>query len=374
MEQFDHVVVGAGIVGLSTALALARRERSVAVVESRTIASGASGGPGMRGVRGNARHLAELALAAEALRLWPGLDDDLGAPTGFERRGGVQLFDSAAVATNGGMRRLEVVRDLQTSRGVASVILDRPELERRLGPLGPEIECGILVEADGVAPQEQATTAFGVAARSAGVRITERCSVGQIIPQERGGAVVRTTYGELAARESVVVCAGVGTREVLSSLGAELPLWDVAFHAYFIEPEHPAVLDLLIGHDSRKLAAKSVPGGRMQVSGFLTAPWDRERGASLARDDFYAESERTFRSVFPAFPAGRIAVTEARLEACSPDGLQLIDRVRGTDVYFAAGWSGHGFATAPAIGPALAEWASTGIRPSILAPFAWPRP
>ena len=99
-----------------------------------------------------------------------------------------------------------------------------------------------------------------------------------------------------------------------------------------------------------------------------------ERGASLADDELFAASERTLRSVLPALPAGRVVAREARREWCSPDGLQVIRRMAyDADVYVAAGWSGHGFATAPAVGPALARWMTSGFRPDVLTPFAWPR-
>jgi glycine/D-amino acid oxidase-like deaminating enzyme len=39
-------------------------------------------------------------------------------------------------------------------------------------------------------------------------------------------------------------------------------------------------------------------------------------------------------------------------------------------VLFATGWSGHGFAIAPATSATLAEWLLTGEKPAELAPFS----
>lgn len=370
MDEFDHVVVGGGIVGVATALALAEDKRRVALLESAELASGASGGPGMRGVRSNARHPAELRLAAAALAMWPTLDGGLGHPTGFERRGGIELFDAETVTVDGGLERLSIRAAMQERLGVPSRVLDRDEVQARLGAIGPSVGYGILVESDGVAPPAQATAAYAAAARGVGVTFLEGWTV-QRLEESMECVVVRADAGTLSAR-SVALCANVGARALVAeSFGSELPLWPVALHAYFLQPEQEWKLPHLIGHDTRPLAAKTVDDGLMQVSGFLKAPWDTVRGASLASDEMFARSERLFREAFPAFPPARIVAREGRRDSFSPDGLQIIDRVPGSRATFvAAGWSGHGFATAPAVGRSLAEWMLTGLRPPLLAPFS----
>lgn len=370
MNDFDHVIVGAGVVGIATALALADAGRSVAVLERREIAGGASGGPGMRGVRSNARHPAELRLAATALKRWSALDARLGHATGFERRGGIELFDAETVAADGGTDRLTIRCAVQSQRGVPSRVLKREELEELLGPIGPAIGYGILVETDGVAPPAQTTAAFAGAARAAGVAFFERRTAVRVSEDGRR-VVVRTDAGDVAA-DSVALCANSGTRALVAeSFGTELPLWQVALHAFFLEPDRPWALPHLIGHDSRPLAAKTVADGLLQVSGYLKAPWDSENEVSLASPEMFARSERLFRETFPSFPPARVAATEGRLESFTPDGLQIIDRVPGSRASFvAAGWSGHGFATAPAVGEALADWMLSGDRPALLAPFS----
>src|SRR5690606_4584417 len=128
-------------------------------------------------------------------------------------------------------------------------------------------------------------------------------------------------------------------------------------HVHFLAPESPWELRRLIGHDSRPLAAKTIADGSVQVSGFLKAPRETGRGTSGTLDRMFARSEQLFRETFPIFPAARTTGRVGIAEAFSPDGLQIIDRVPGTRAtYVAAGWSGHGFATAPAVGRELASW------------------
>jgi sarcosine oxidase subunit beta len=57
------------------------------------------------------------------------------------------------------------------------------------------------------------------------------------------------------------------------------------------------------------------------------------------------------------------------------DGIPIIDRVpQAPDAFFATGWTGHGFAIAPAVAQLLAEWVLTGRAEAALVPFGLARP
>ena len=59
-----------------------------------------------------------------------------------------------------------------------------------------------------------------------------------------------------------------------------------------------------------------------------------------------------------------------RTEAVTPDLIPVIDRIAGADnAFVATGWSGHGWAIAPAAGRLLVEWMRGGGQPPMLAPF-----
>ena len=67
----DYVIVGGGIHGCAVAWELATRGADVLLLEAKSIASGASGGLGERGVRANGRDLRELPLMRLAYDIWP---------------------------------------------------------------------------------------------------------------------------------------------------------------------------------------------------------------------------------------------------------------------------------------------------------------
>ena len=73
----------------------------------------------------------------------------------------------------------------------------------------------------------------------------------------------------------------------------------------------------------------------------------------------------------------KLQVVEAcadRVETSCADGIPIIDRLpEASNVLIACGWTGHGWAIAPAVAPLLAEWVRTGSTPELLRPFALSR-
>ena len=58
----------------------------------------------------------------------------------------------------------------------------------------------------------------------------------------------------------------------------------------------------------------------------------------------------------------------------SPDLTPIVDRVPGIyGAWVATGWSGHGWAIAPAVAQLLAEWIDRRGRPAPLEPFSLAR-
>ena len=66
----EVVIIGGGIYGTSLACQLATAGKTVTLLEASEIASGASGGPGERGVRANGRDIRELPICALSQGLW----------------------------------------------------------------------------------------------------------------------------------------------------------------------------------------------------------------------------------------------------------------------------------------------------------------
>ena len=85
-KRADMVVIGGGIVGVSTAYALAQKGISVVLCEKGQIA-GEQSSRNWGWVRKTGRDEREIPLIAESLRMWEGMNEAVGAETGFRACG-----------------------------------------------------------------------------------------------------------------------------------------------------------------------------------------------------------------------------------------------------------------------------------------------
>ena len=108
----DFLIVGGGVVGMAVAYGLARAGQRVTVLDERDDALRASrGNAGLTWVQGKGIGMPRYAeLSLDAVRAWPAFAEELQARTGvdlqYERRGGVDLCQSAAIRQRRGSRRL----------------------------------------------------------------------------------------------------------------------------------------------------------------------------------------------------------------------------------------------------------------------------
>src|SRR2546422_3193966 len=216
----DVVVVGAGIVGLSTALHLARRGASVTVFDRTGIGAGASGvQPG--GVRQQWGTRVNCLLAGESMRFYADARELLRMrlDPGFRRCGYLFLAHSETA--------LESLREnvsLQNELGIPSRVVaptEAAELVPGLDTAG--VVGGAWCAEDGYFDRPQSLVeAFGA---RADVQIDEVLDV-----REEG--TVRLTRGGEVCADAVVVAAGVDTPRLLP----ELPIRPEARYLFFSDP------------------------------------------------------------------------------------------------------------------------------------------
>jgi sarcosine oxidase subunit beta len=186
---------------------------------------------------------------------------------------------------------------------------------------------------------------------------------------------VSTPADTLTVGRSVIVACNAGVPELLASVGVTVPTFPVVPQVVVTEPAPPGLVRHLIGHAHRRLALKALPDGRLMITGGWLGNWDpqAQRGEVLADqvDANLAEAA----AVFPQLAGVPVGVALAdRVESIAPDMVPVIDRVPGiANAWFATGWSGHGWAIAPAVSELLVEWLLAGERPPALAPFALDR-
>ena len=366
----DYVVIGAGVHGASVAWGLAQAKREVLVLEAETVASGASGGPGERGVRANGRDPRELPLLPLAYERWDELARLVGGSTGYRRLGQLELIER-----EDDVRKAEAQAELQRRHGVPTDLLDSAALRRLEPEVSEAVVAATYCPLDGVADHTATTIALTVAARREGAELREHTKATGL--RTRAGAVVavQTASDEVLVGRGVVIACNTATADLLAPLGVQVPTFSVLPQVLVTEPVDPPPVHHLIGHAHRALAIKVLPDRRLMITGGRLGAWDERGQRGVVDAAQVAASLADAVATFPCLAGVGLSTTVAdRAESVAPDMIPIVDRLPSvSNAYFATGWSGHGWAIAPVVGELLVEWVITGRRPALLAPFALSR-
>ena len=377
---YDYVIVGAGVYGTAVAWELSRRGANVLVLEAETVACGASGGPGKRGVRACGRDVRELPLMRLAYDLWPRLADAIAAPTGYERIGGLHLIERGPDGTDTALASAAARQWLQEQHGISTQLLDRDAVRALEPAVSDDVIAALFCPLDGVADHTATTQGLAHAAQRAGTEIREHTpAVGLVRDGDRVTAVLTAQGERIAVHHSVLLLANTQVPPfVKAHLGITLPAWPMLPQVVVTEPAEPAdsrSLRHLIGHDSRTLAMKPLAGRRVMISGGWRGRWNAETGRAETVPEQVRGNVAEAVAVFPSLVGVRVEVADAsRPEACCVDDLPIVDTLPGArNLLVGTGWSGHGFAISLAVAELLAAWADVGEQPALLQPFSYRR-
>jgi sarcosine oxidase, subunit beta len=342
----DVAIVGAGVVGLSTAFHLAERGAGrIVVYEREGIAAGASGvQPG--GVRQQWSTQLNCTMARASLAFYARLDERLQprVDPGFRACG--YLFVAHEPST---LERLRGDVALQNGAGVQSRLLTGSEA----ADLVPDLRADDILGAsycaeDGFFDRPQAVVeAFAEAARRLGV-VVKRREVTAIV---RAGSGWRLSFahGSSAEAGSVVSAAAVETAALVRPLGIELPIAAEDRWLFFSDPLPERLLEPLVVAPDRRFAAKQLADGRVLASD-LDA-----RGADDSQDVWRRHVRETVLELLPRLEFVSLPHLVHGVYDVTPDHQAIVGPAPGHDgLVLAAGFSGHGFMMAPEIGRGVA--------------------
>lgn len=358
--NLDVVVVGVGAMGSAACRALARRGAAVLGLErfGRAHDRGSSHGETRIIRRAYFEHPSYVPLLHHAYRAWAELEAESGQRL-FERTGLLLAGapDDPLVAGT---------RSSAEAHGLELQTLDAVALRRGFPWLDLDEEHVGLFEADaGFLHVERAVAAAWQAAEAAGARI-ESGAVVHGIERDGESLKVRTDQGTRRAAR-VVVTAGAWSSGLLDELGPRLSVERMVQLWFEAEPCAPLV------RSGAPTFACSVDGGFFY--GFPAPGGTRVKLAEHGRGARVQDPVAVDRSLHDrdvsrvaGFAARRLRGVGPRvvhhatcLYTMSPDGHFIVDRSeRLPGVTFAAGFSGHGFKFAAAMGEILADLALDG--------------
>jgi len=212
----DVVVIGGGIIGVSTALFLAERGVDVVLCE-KGVLGGEQSSRNWGWVRVMGRDRREIPLAIEALNIWDGLDVRVGGNTGFRRSGILYIAESETdTANHAAWLKLAQAHGLDTRQigpdETASVMLGS----------GRRYNGALYTPSDARAEPQKAVPAIATGARRAGARILTGCAVRGIEKSAGRISAVTTEKGRIETT-AVVLAGGAWSRLFCKGLDIRLP-------------------------------------------------------------------------------------------------------------------------------------------------------
>ncbi len=336
------------------------------LIESDQLGSGASGACEGNILVSDKSPGPELDLARRSLTLYAGLKGRLDADVELERKGGLLVAASAGAET-------ELVRqgDWMRGTGLDAELLDPATACEAEPVLRPDIAGALLVADDLQVCPLKLVVAYALAATRLGARVVQGCmAVGIECSGERVTGL-RTNRGHIACT-SVVVAAGVPSRDLLRPLGLDLPLTGRRGQILVSSPMPGLITRKVYDFGYRATVVDRDPRVRVAVvlettrRGNVLIGASREfretsRESDIEVDVLLAERALEFA---PGLAGIKILRSYAGIRPTLPDELPAIGPVPGVDgAWLACGHEGAGIGLAPATAEMIGGMLAGGETP-----------
>ena len=392
----DVVIIGGGIVGVSTAWFLAKQGINVVLCEKGHIA-GEQSGRNWGWVRQQGRDPREMPMIMESMRIWRGLENEIGEDVGYTE-GGV-LF-----AARNDKEMHEYAEWLETANefGLDTRMIEGGELQQHVRGAAVPWRAALYTASDGRAEPHKAAPAIARAAVKHGATVLTACAVRGVESSAGRVSAVVTEHGTI--KTSAVLCAaGAWTSLFARSLGITLPQLKVRGTVCRTAPAenivngnvfddriairrrqdggftlaHGMILDHPITPSTFRFALKYVPALMMEIRNLRPSigrefldEWSTPTSWNLDAESPFEQTRvlnpkprasvlrsirRNLDTVFPALADTPIVESWAGMIETTPDVVPVIDEAaQYPGFYIATGFSGHGFGIGPGAGKAIA--------------------
>jgi sarcosine oxidase, subunit beta len=359
METFDAIVIGAGVIGTSTAYHLAALGAKKVLVLDRTMigAGTTSQSSGILRTHYSVQENVELArLSWDVFTGFAEYLDDEEASAGLVKCGYLIAAPDGAK-----LEPLKASIEGQQTQGIEVRILDKKQAVELL-PIAQFDDAALIgfePEA-GFADAYMVATSFAKAARRRGVVFKENVNVSSLIVENGKVKGVKTSAGDFAT-DTVISTQNIWTTELAGWTGATLPVSAERHTVLSLEAPQPYTFSMPVFKDLGSpgmLYCRSYGGSQMLVSEgtvgeMLATPSNEQGDISL---DYIVHIGEQVAARFPSYDAAGLASSWTGVYDVTPDWNPVLGRLPGIEgLVMGFGFSGHGFKLSPAVGKVLAQ-------------------
>jgi sarcosine oxidase subunit beta len=358
MEAADAVVIGGGVIGASIGFNLARRKFGrVILLEKDTVCSGTSAKSSAI-VRTHYTTPPTAAMALMARRIFENWGAEIGGECGFVKTG--MLFIGP------GSSRVNIERTLAMNQGlgIEGSLVGTDEVKQLAPGLRVPDDAAVVWEPHSgyASPHEVAMSLARRFVEYGGQLRQSTTATGFEISGGRLEAV-RTTAGDIATRHAVIA-AGPWARSVGRLAGLNLPVTASRESVVILRPavnwseRHPVTADLI-----NEVYLRPETGGLILVGNTRDTidPGDPDHYEDRPGPAYTTEIVGRLARLMPIAADAAITGGWSGMYEVSPDWNPIMGAATGVaGLFYAVGFSGHGFKLSPVVGIVMSELVAEG--------------
>ncbi len=363
MNAPSIIIVGGGVIGLSSAYQLARRGVTrVTLLEKDAVGAGASSRAGGI-ITGHLWSKTGIEARKISLRLYQELSEQL-RPYGYQYQaaGCLNLFSPEEWLER--KKLLPLYRECK----LPYEILDAAEIHKRWSLLTPADDMtGLFDPLGGYSEPDDYIPALAQHCRALGVDIREGATVTEFV-KERERIIGLIADGELLAADQVICCVHSWTNRLLAEVGVQLPMKSFVHQRYLTAPLEKTPPLPAVNANPYEVYLRPAKDNRILVGG-ETADRPEQETAALAFDMNELRAPRGFsnslrgkvQSLMPAIAQYPFQEERVGLIAFSMDGEPILGVVpEAPGLLVGTAFHSGGFAYNPVAGKLLADLATEG--------------
>ncbi|MBA2573702.1 MAG: sarcosine oxidase subunit beta family protein [Nocardioidaceae bacterium] len=369
-SAYDVIIIGGGGHGLATAYYLAKNHgiTNVAVLER-----GWLGGGNMARnttiIRSNYLWDESAAIYEHSLKLWEGLEDDLGCEVLFSQRGVLNLAHNL-----GDVREAKRRVNANQLNGVDAEWLTTEEVRKLVPILNASDDVRYPVwgatfqPRAGIAKHDWVAWGYARGAHAMGVDIVQGCEVLDFVTDGNRVVGVETNRGRINAGRTAL-CAAGHSSGLAAKLGVRLPVQSHPLQALVSELLDQVLDTVVMSNTVHVYVSQAHKGELVMGAGIDSYIGYGQRGSFPVIEHQMAAAIE----LFPIFARAHVLRTWAGIVDVCPDASPIVGHLPLDNAFINCGWGTGGFKATPGVGWVYADTIAHDRPHELGEPFALTR-